>query len=197
MVSAEGVKDFLRRCPAPSSSNSPKPDTPPPGTTTTPSPKSWCSSSASDRNADRRFQFPRGAGVAGATGERGAGRADPGRALRIAASAKSLGSQQDRNFTVISSTALRGGAEDREPGFQRDRTPGSGPGGGPDRRGRTRLAGRVPRPNIAGEKCTTITGLVDGTAYVRLLQYLPGGRCWRPAICRPPRRPVSARWPAG
>ena len=33
----------------------------------------------------------------------------------------------------------------------------------------------VPLPNLAGEKCTTITGLVDGTAYVRLLRYLPGG----------------------
>ena len=33
----------------------------------------------------------------------------------------------------------------------------------------------VPLPNVAGEKCTAITGLVDGTAYVRLLQYLPGG----------------------
>ena len=33
----------------------------------------------------------------------------------------------------------------------------------------------VPMPNTAGEKCTAITGLVDGTAYVRLLRYLPGG----------------------
>ena len=33
----------------------------------------------------------------------------------------------------------------------------------------------MPLPNLAGEKCTTVTGLVDGTAYVRLLRYLPGG----------------------
>ncbi len=33
----------------------------------------------------------------------------------------------------------------------------------------------VPMPNTAGEKCTTITGLVDSTAFVRLLRYLPGG----------------------
>jgi len=33
----------------------------------------------------------------------------------------------------------------------------------------------VPVPNIAGQKCTAITGLVAGTAYVRLLRYLPGG----------------------
>ncbi len=30
-------------------------------------------------------------------------------------------------------------------------------------------------PNLADQKCTAITGLVDGTAYVRLLRYLPGG----------------------
>ena len=33
----------------------------------------------------------------------------------------------------------------------------------------------MPLPNLAGEKCTAITGLVAGTAYVRLLRYLPGG----------------------
>ena len=33
----------------------------------------------------------------------------------------------------------------------------------------------VPLPNLAGEKCTAITGLLDGTAYVRLLRFLPGG----------------------
>ena len=33
----------------------------------------------------------------------------------------------------------------------------------------------VPLPNLAGQKCTAITGLVDGTAYVRLLRFLPGG----------------------
>ena len=33
----------------------------------------------------------------------------------------------------------------------------------------------VPLPNVSGEKCTAITGLLDGTAYVRLLRFLPGG----------------------
>ncbi len=33
----------------------------------------------------------------------------------------------------------------------------------------------VPLPNLAGEKCTAVTGLLDGTAHVRLLRYLPGG----------------------
>jgi len=33
----------------------------------------------------------------------------------------------------------------------------------------------VPLPNLTGQKCTAIRGLVDGTAYVRLLRFLPGG----------------------
>ncbi len=33
----------------------------------------------------------------------------------------------------------------------------------------------VPLPNGAGDKCTTITGLLDKTAYIRLLRFLPGG----------------------
>ncbi len=33
----------------------------------------------------------------------------------------------------------------------------------------------VPLPNVAGDKRTVITGLLDKTAYVRLLRYLPGG----------------------
>ena len=33
----------------------------------------------------------------------------------------------------------------------------------------------APLPNLAGEKCTVITGLLDRTAYIRLLRYLPGG----------------------
>ena len=37
----------------------------------------------------------------------------------------------------------------------------------------------VPLPNVAGEKCTAITGLLEGTAYVRLLRFLPGGTLYR------------------
>ena len=37
----------------------------------------------------------------------------------------------------------------------------------------------VPLPNVAGDKYTEITGLLDRTAYVRLLRYLPGGTLLR------------------
>lgn len=33
----------------------------------------------------------------------------------------------------------------------------------------------VPLPNLAGETCTAVPDLLDGTAHVRLLRYLPGG----------------------
>ncbi|HKV18189.1 MAG TPA: phosphotransferase, partial [Mycobacterium sp.] len=43
----------------------------------------------------------------------------------------------------------------------------------------------VPLPNLSGEKCTAITGLLDTTAYVRLLQYLPGGTLYESGYLPP------------
>ncbi len=43
----------------------------------------------------------------------------------------------------------------------------------------------VPMPNLAGEKCTAITGLLDGTAYVRLLRFLPGGTLYESGYLPP------------
>ena len=43
----------------------------------------------------------------------------------------------------------------------------------------------VPLPNLAGEKCTAITGLLDKTAYVRLLQFLPGGTLYESGYLPP------------
>ncbi len=43
----------------------------------------------------------------------------------------------------------------------------------------------VPLPNMAGEKCTEITGLLDGTAYVRLLRFLPGGTLYESGYLPP------------
>lgn len=94
----------------------------------------------------------------------------------LSASAESLGSQQDRNFTVISEDGtIAGVLKVANPAFNAtelqaqdlaaDLIASTEPG----------LRVAVPLPNIAGEKCRTIMGLVDGPAYVRLLQYLPGG----------------------
>jgi 4-aminobutyrate aminotransferase-like enzyme/Ser/Thr protein kinase RdoA (MazF antagonist) len=43
----------------------------------------------------------------------------------------------------------------------------------------------VPLPNAAGEKCTVITGLLEDTAYVRLLRFLPGGTLYQSGYLPP------------
>ncbi len=43
----------------------------------------------------------------------------------------------------------------------------------------------VPLPTVAGEKCTVITGLLENTAYVRLLRFLPGGTLYESGYLSP------------
>jgi 4-aminobutyrate aminotransferase-like enzyme/Ser/Thr protein kinase RdoA (MazF antagonist) len=92
------------------------------------------------------------------------------------ARAESLGSQQDKNFLVLDSddrpfgvlkianpafTAVELAAQDAAADVIAEMEP--------------TLRVAVPLPNLAGEKCTTVTHLLDGTAHIRLLRYLPGG----------------------
>jgi 4-aminobutyrate aminotransferase-like enzyme/Ser/Thr protein kinase RdoA (MazF antagonist) len=94
----------------------------------------------------------------------------------INARAESLGSQQDKNFLVLDSddrpfavlkianpafTAAELAAQDAAAELIADAEP--------------TLRVAVPLPNLAGESCTAVTGLLDGIAHVRLLPYLPGG----------------------
>jgi 4-aminobutyrate aminotransferase-like enzyme/Ser/Thr protein kinase RdoA (MazF antagonist) len=104
----------------------------------------------------------------------------------INARAESLGSQQDKNFLVLDSddrpfgvlkianpafTATELAAQDAAARLIADAEP--------------TLRVAVPLPNLAGESCTAVTGLLDispvaslappETALVRLLPYLPGG----------------------
>jgi 4-aminobutyrate aminotransferase-like enzyme/Ser/Thr protein kinase RdoA (MazF antagonist) len=94
----------------------------------------------------------------------------------LTARAESLGSQQDKNFLVFDAddrplgvlkianpafTAAELAAQDTAAELIADEEP--------------TLRVAVPLPNLAGEKCTAVTGLLDGTAHVRLLRYLPGG----------------------
>ena len=55
----------------------------------------------------------------------------------------------------------------------------------------------VPLPNLAGEKCTRIAGLLDGTAYVRLLRFLPGGTLLTSGYLSPAAVAGWARSPGG
>ena len=96
----------------------------------------------------------------------------------LRARAKSLGSQQDRNFTVIvdgRDGAIVGVLKIANPAFNETELQAQDLAADLIAAAEPDLRVAVPLPNVAGEKCTTITGLVDGTAYVRLLHYLPGG----------------------
>jgi 4-aminobutyrate aminotransferase-like enzyme/Ser/Thr protein kinase RdoA (MazF antagonist) len=94
----------------------------------------------------------------------------------LRARATSLGSNQDKNFVVTGADGeIVGVLKIANPAFKAieidaqdlaaERIAGAEP--------TLRMA--VPLPNLAGQMCTAIEGLVDSTAYVRLLRFLPGG----------------------
>ena len=94
----------------------------------------------------------------------------------LRARATSLGSQQDRNFIVSADDgAIVGVLKIANPAFNGTELEAQDLAAEliADTEPDLRIA--VPLPTVAGEKCATVTGLVDGTAYVRLLRYLPGG----------------------
>ena len=94
----------------------------------------------------------------------------------LRARAKSLGSQQDRNFTVTSADeTIAGVLKIANPAFNGTELEAQDLAAELIASAEPELRVAVPLPSSSGEKCATITGLVDGTAYVRLLRYLPGG----------------------
>ena len=104
----------------------------------------------------------------------------------LRAHAKSLGSQQDRNFTVVSADGtIAGVLKIANPAFNATELQAQDLAADLIAAAEPGLRVAVPLPNIAGEKCTTITGLVDGPAYVRLLHYLPGGTLLRSGYISP------------
>ena len=94
----------------------------------------------------------------------------------LRASATSLGSQQDKNFVVTGTDGdIIGVLKVANPAFNATELEAQDLAAELIAEADPSLRIAVPLPNLAGEKCTAITGLVDGTAYVRLLRYLPGG----------------------
>ena len=92
------------------------------------------------------------------------------------ARATSLGSQQDKNFLVTGVDGdILGVLKIANPAFSATELEAQDVAADLIAAAEPSLRIAVPVPNRAGEKCTAITGLVDGTAYVRLLRYLPGG----------------------
>ena len=92
------------------------------------------------------------------------------------AQAKSLGSNQDKNFVVIAASGdVAGVLKIANPAFTATELEAQDLAAELIADAEPSLRVAVPIPNTAGEKCTTITGLVDRIAFVRLLRYLPGG----------------------
>ncbi len=176
VVSAEGVRDFLPRCRARSSSSCPRPVIPRRATTTTRSARSSSSSSTAEP-ANVGFNFL-------AEPELPAPQVTEAQAERLLAThygltarAKSLGSNQDKNFLVFDGEADHpiGVLKIANPAFTATELAAQDAAAEVIARSEPTLRVAVPLPNTAGEVSTVVTDLLDGTAHVRLLRYLAGG----------------------
>src|SRR4029079_1965463 len=92
------------------------------------------------------------------------------------AQATSLGSNQDQNFVVTAADGTSAGVlKIANPAFTAAELEAQDLAAELIAEAAPDLRVAVPIANASGQKCTAITGLVDGTAYVRLLRFLPGG----------------------
>jgi 4-aminobutyrate aminotransferase-like enzyme/Ser/Thr protein kinase RdoA (MazF antagonist) len=90
--------------------------------------------------------------------------------------ATSLGSQQDKNFVVTGASGeIVGVLKIANPAFSATELEAQDLAAQRIADAEPSLRIAVPMPNLAGETCTAITGLIEGTALIRLLRYLPGG----------------------
>jgi 4-aminobutyrate aminotransferase-like enzyme/Ser/Thr protein kinase RdoA (MazF antagonist) len=108
------------------------------------------------------------------------GEAQAGEILRVhydmLAQATSLGSNQDQNFVVTAADGtIAGVLKIANPAFTAAELEAQDLAAELIAEAAPDLRVAVPIANASGQKCTAITGLVDGTAYVRLLRFLPGG----------------------
>lgn len=96
--------------------------------------------------------------------------------LRV--SARSLGSQQDQNFLLADDGEVAGVLKVANPAFNDVEIAAQDAAAELVAHAEPALRIAVPLPNTDGEVCTRVDGLFGtgtGTAYVRLLRYLPGG----------------------
>ncbi|MCV7282360.1 aminotransferase [Mycolicibacterium flavescens] len=94
----------------------------------------------------------------------------------LTAGAVSLGSQQDRNFLVTAADGtIAGVLKVANPAFNATELAAQDLAAELIANAEPHLRVSVPLPNTTGEKYTAVDGLVDTTAYVRLLRHLPGG----------------------
>jgi 4-aminobutyrate aminotransferase-like enzyme/Ser/Thr protein kinase RdoA (MazF antagonist) len=94
----------------------------------------------------------------------------------LRARATALGSNQDKNFVVAGpEQEIVGVLKIANPAFNAAEIEAQDLAAELIAEAEPELRMAVPVPNLAGQKCTAISGLVDGTAYVRLFRFLPGG----------------------
>jgi 4-aminobutyrate aminotransferase-like enzyme/Ser/Thr protein kinase RdoA (MazF antagonist) len=94
----------------------------------------------------------------------------------LTARAESLGSNQDRNFLVHDSDdRLLGVLKIANPAFTAVELQAQDAAAEAIAAAEPTLRVAVPLPNLAGDVSTAVTGLLDGTAHVRLLRFLSGG----------------------
>ncbi|WNG91817.1 aminotransferase [Mycobacterium sp. ITM-2016-00318] len=103
----------------------------------------------------------------------------------ISARAKLLGSNQDCNFVIHGTGDVIGILKIANPAFNATELDAQDAAADLIAETEPSLRIAVPMPNLAGEKCTAITGLLDTTAYARLLQYLPGGTLYESGYLPP------------
>jgi 4-aminobutyrate aminotransferase-like enzyme/Ser/Thr protein kinase RdoA (MazF antagonist) len=104
----------------------------------------------------------------------------------ITARAKLLGSNQDCNFVVYdASDGVVGILKIANPAFNATELEAQDAAADVIAEAEPSLRIAVPMPNLAGEKCTAITDLLDKTAYVRLLKFLPGGTLYESGYLSP------------
>ena len=90
----------------------------------------------------------------------------------LRARATLLGSNQDCNFVIHGETdEILGVLKIANPAFNATELEAQDVAADRIADAEPSLRIAVPLPNMAGEKCTAITGLLQGTAYVRLLRY--------------------------
>ncbi|BBY51979.1 4-aminobutyrate aminotransferase [Mycolicibacterium arabiense] len=94
----------------------------------------------------------------------------------IAARAESLGSQQDKNFLLRGADGVTLGVlKVANPAFTATELDAQDEAAGLIANAEPTLRVAVPRPNLAGARSTTVHGLLDGPAHVRLLPFVDGG----------------------
>jgi 4-aminobutyrate aminotransferase-like enzyme/Ser/Thr protein kinase RdoA (MazF antagonist) len=104
----------------------------------------------------------------------------------LQASAKSLGSQQDKNFVVTGADGeIVGVLKIANPAFNATEIEAQDLAAERIAEADPALRIAVPLPNLAGQRCTAVDDVVDGTLYARLLRFLPGGTLFESGYLSP------------